>query len=1029
MKKYFKKIILFILFLRLGGLGGFAQLYPVQMTTVFNSPYSSKVSDYATSMDVKMQLLINPTDVSITNRQVKLKLYLQGNGIQAQTSDFVLGETPIFINGGELLTLTNLDLAPLFRLENLQGLSPNQYANTLPEGVYAFCFEMFDYATNQRISQKSCANIYLLLNDPPQLNTPTRNEQITATDFPNILFTWTPRQANAINVTYKLELKQIIDPNLDPQFAFAVSPLIYEETLFAPTLIYNTSKPALQAGMRYAWRVRAISTSGLSENAVFKNDGYSEIFWFTYASTCNAPTFVLSEVRSPKSVKITWQGSIDNTKYHVQYKKTNSPPLEGSGGGFNEWFSIYTLNTQTTLNDLEPGVSYDFRVGGSCEPANTPEGSFTYSGINTFTTATQTTAPNFNCGIKPDIKIENQKPLPSLLPSESFTAGDFPVKVLQVSGSNGNYSGKGYIIVPYLADTKIAVEFNDVTINTAYQLIEGVVETTYDATWSNVVATDPLIEEIFGPQTGTETIDTPDPETTTDGTGGTGTVGTGTTETNTPGTGTTNTNTTTTDTTTTGGTATSTNTNTTTTENTTSNPNPSSTGTNVTGNDYYIEYKGKKYYTGGKIKIPYKRSMLETFEMKTVPTDAKVNFTIHEPGKQEMWRGYTGNSSRTSIPIEENNPSLVNLRILDLQSKAFSISGEPKVVVEVEKVVKPFVFSKLEAIDLSNKSRVANAGETLYYINKPTVSKESKNTSFKITTNPNLTINEIPVENIKWKFNDTSDENKNGVKDFSVYVYENKDAKVTGITGFPNSSSKNVNVKWVDEDKQKYQVVAPGLQNTIEIIFSNIEKFKKVVDDLGVSGWELKPVVKFSGTQYNKEDPSSRFYDITREGTVDCGVDLKFEVPLPPPFSYKLKIPILNYDIGEVGAYIDIKGGIWINGSIKYKKRNDQSKFKLTESKVGLKASGGLEFGLKAKILPDVKDIKFDIKAYGKANLVGLGQAVFDENGNYIDFEPKVYFEPLIGGYSGKIEAGGYVIFNQSFEWTLLDRFDIYPKK
>jgi len=48
------------------------------------------------------------------------------------------------------------------------------------------------------------------------------------------------------------------------------------------------------------------------------------------------------------------------------------------------------------------------------------------------------------------------------------------------------YSGRGYIIVPYLKDIKIAVEFNNVTINTDYQLISGVVETSYNPDWKNV---------------------------------------------------------------------------------------------------------------------------------------------------------------------------------------------------------------------------------------------------------------------------------------------------------------------------------------------------------------------------------------------------------------------------------------------------------------------------------------------------------------------------------------------------------------
>ncbi|WP_083572210.1 fibronectin type III domain-containing protein [Flavobacterium johnsoniae] len=492
MKNLFNRIYLFVVFL-IFNVTGYAQLYPVQITPVFNSPYSVKISDYATSMDTKMQLLINPTDISISQRRVRLKLYIQGNGLNIQSSDFAQEQRPIFINGGELQTLTNVDIASLFRLENLQGISPAQYANPLPEGMYNFCFEMYDFVTNQKISQKSCASLYLILNDPPILNTPQKNEQIASTEFPNILFTWTPRQINATNVSYKFELKQLLDPTLDPQIGFQMSPTLYEETLFGTALLYNLSMPILTPGLRYAWRVRAVSTTGLSENAIFKNDGYSEIYSFKYTASCSAPTFLLSEAQSSKSVKITWEGVPEHTRYQVQYKKQDVRNAQ--------WFSSNSLNKQSLITNLEPGVTYQFRVGSSCDPVEDGVQSFTYSGINTFTTPTETNGvPAYNCGIVPQINIQNQKPLTNLIQSETFKAGDFPVTILELKGENSPYSGRGYIIVPYLADTKIAVEFKDIVINTDYQLISGIVETSYNPDWKNVTDVEDFTGEGQGGQ-------------------------------------------------------------------------------------------------------------------------------------------------------------------------------------------------------------------------------------------------------------------------------------------------------------------------------------------------------------------------------------------------------------------------------------------------------------------------------------------------------------------------------------------------
>jgi hypothetical protein len=1029
-----KNIFLFILFplLGLGGFGfsGFAQVFPVQMTPVFSSPYSSKISDYATSLDTKFQLIVNPTDISINNRQVRLKIYIQGNGITAQSSDFVTGLNPIYINGGDLITLTNVDLGALFRLENLQGLSAVQYANPLPEGIYSFCFEMYDFVTNQRISQKSCASIYLMLNDPPLLNLPARNEQIVVSDFPNILFSWTPRQLNATNVSYRFELKEIQDPSIDPQFGFAMSPLLYEEELFSTAMVYDAGKPNLIAGKRYAWRVRAISTGGLSENAVFKNEGYSEVFWFTYASNCAVPTFVLSEVLSAKSVKITWQGTIDNTKYHVQYKKKN---VAGA-----EWFSVYTLNQQTTISDLEAGVDYDFRVGATCEPASSAT-AYIYSGINSFVMPAEgATTTAYSCGIYPAVAIANQTPITNLIVSETFTAGDFPVKVLQLEDNRNPYTGKGYIIVPYLADTKIAVEFTNVTINTSYQLINGVVETTYDPDWKNVMTVDPIIEEIFGPQTGTETIDTIDPDatidvTTTSGTDGTTSTGTNTTDT------TTTTNTTTTGTSTTG-TDTSSNNNTANTDNTTSTSNPSSTGTNVTGNDYYIEYKGQKYYTGGKIKIPYKRSMFETFEMKTLASDARVGYTIHEPGKQEMWRGYDGYSSKTTIPIEENNASLVNLKILDLQSEATSIDGKPKVRIEIEKVVKPFVESGLTVKQKSKPSRVAKADETLYFVDKPGPTKQQYEIVYEAITSPATDVSLIPKENLKW-----SSAGKDLVlylgqktvpddSQSALYAWEGKNVEMTSIAGYPILKDKSVDIKWINEDRTDASFMPPAVSATISNFSNNIlVPFKKMADGLNeMLGAKLeakiKPI-KIKGEKYNEIDEKSRHYLKVLKGSINGGVSIKYSDDDEPVF-YPPFLKILNIaGISEVGLYLAPKIEFNLVGGRITNTIGETNKVLKDQFFVEGNVKGCLEVGLKAKLLVATELVDFSVKGYGEGCMSGK----VNYNLSIDEFVGGIYLDPLKLGVKAKIKSKDeyfkFTLVDIDKTWTITDKFLIYEYK
>ncbi|WP_271785480.1 hypothetical protein, partial [Aquimarina algiphila] len=152
------------------------------------------------------------------------------------------------------LRLSNLDLQPYFALQNLRGITPQQYNRPLPEGLYRFCFEAYDPRSGQRISRKSCATVYLVLNDPPFLNIPNRGEQVAMRDPQNIIFQWTPRHLNATNVQYEFTLAELWDDQMDPQAAFLASRPLYQTTTFATTLLYGPGETPLLPDKKYAWR-------------------------------------------------------------------------------------------------------------------------------------------------------------------------------------------------------------------------------------------------------------------------------------------------------------------------------------------------------------------------------------------------------------------------------------------------------------------------------------------------------------------------------------------------------------------------------------------------------------------------------------------------------------------------------------------------------------------------------------------------------------------------------------------------------
>lgn len=447
----------------------FGQSYPVQVSPQLIPPYSLKLSDFSTSMSDRIILTILSKDITDVNRSIFLKFSLNGQLGLIKSTDIIVGATPLTIDGGIPLRLSNLDLRPYFEFENLRGISAKNYSSPLPDGLYQFCFEVYDTQTGLQISNKGCATVFLTLNDPPILNSPANNVEILEQDVQNIIFQWTPRHLNASNVEYEFSMVEIWDDFVDPQAAFLNSVPLYSTTTSMTTIIYGPGETYLLPDKKYAWRVRAKVSDGISENSVFRNNGYSEIHSFVHVGKCNAPLFLLGASKGKTTERITWQGQNHNY-YKVQFKKKNAQ--------HNDWFTIETVEQYALLENLEENTTYEYKVGGQCRL----NGDFSFSDVYEFTTTAvqEDDEVVYNCGISPKIVIESADPLERLKVDDQFTVGDFKVTVKELSASQGNFSGAGFVKVPYLK-TKLKVTFEGIKINKEYQLYEGAVMTNFNA--------------------------------------------------------------------------------------------------------------------------------------------------------------------------------------------------------------------------------------------------------------------------------------------------------------------------------------------------------------------------------------------------------------------------------------------------------------------------------------------------------------------------------------------------------------------
>ena len=98
-----------------------------------------------------------------------------------------------------------------------------------------------------------------------------------------------------------------------------------------------------------------------------------------------------------------------------------------------------------------------------------------------------------HCGEVPEINLTNLTPIESLKVGDTITAGDFPILLLEVSGGNGNFSGKGSVEIPYISKlVRFAVEFENIGVNTDKQLISSEIKGVRSSNLDNIANLDAI---------------------------------------------------------------------------------------------------------------------------------------------------------------------------------------------------------------------------------------------------------------------------------------------------------------------------------------------------------------------------------------------------------------------------------------------------------------------------------------------------------------------------------------------------------
>ncbi|MEN8248432.1 MAG: fibronectin type III domain-containing protein, partial [Bacteroidota bacterium] len=470
-KGHIVQLILLLLFM-VKGVVSFSQVYPVQATLNIAPPYSIYLTDYTATGSTRLNFQAYLADLSRPSLDVRFRLLIEGNGIEIRTKESYIGSRYTLLSGSPTQIFGD-ELQEYFNPENLDmaGLSRSQFERTgaLPEGIYRFTMEVLEYNRGVQISNSAFSTAWLILNDPPIINSPIDNEVVTASDPQTVRFQWTPRHKGSPNSSfsteYELKIVEIWPENRNPNDAINTSNPIFETITSNNYFIYGLAEPPLIPGRRYAFQLKAKALAGIDQLDLFKNHGYSEVKAFTFGEICNPPTEINASKAANAYLNLEWQPSPTNSAFNILFRENS----EGA-----EWFEKFSYMPTLRLDKLKPGIEYEVVLQSAC-------GTLLSEESEPVILSTTNNENEFTCGdLDLNIDLENKVPINTLSKGDRIVAGDFKIELDSISNSNGHYKGTGIASFPILNFVKAKVRFDDIQVNTDRQVFSGNVTTVYN---------------------------------------------------------------------------------------------------------------------------------------------------------------------------------------------------------------------------------------------------------------------------------------------------------------------------------------------------------------------------------------------------------------------------------------------------------------------------------------------------------------------------------------------------------------------
>ena len=337
------------------------EFYPVVARFTQLPPYPVYLADFSNPSQTNLSIQVQQNDRSIATRPFRIRIYIEGQGFQIQSTDLVQGEPPLTLSFGQVYNLPADQVANYFKQYNLK-VSAAQYARPFSEGAFRFGVEIIDYATNRPVSGVQWANpVWITINEPPVWVMPQNALTMVPALPQNIVFQWAPRHTNVSDVEYEFTITDLM---INSGFAgnvqnlFLAQPAYYKTRTRATTLVYDPTLPPLVPGRTYAYRVEAIAKRGREDVGVFRNNGFSEIQYFNYGTPLRAPHNLKADwAVGDKQANFSWSGYPEHKSYLIEYAEP----------GATTWQSVQVTNPALTghvFSNLNPTRNYQMRIYG-----------------------------------------------------------------------------------------------------------------------------------------------------------------------------------------------------------------------------------------------------------------------------------------------------------------------------------------------------------------------------------------------------------------------------------------------------------------------------------------------------------------------------------------------------------------------------------------------------------------------------------------------------------------------------------------